>query len=249
MKMDYDILSKDYDLTRNVNIDTIKRLLSKIEVDENTNVLDFGCGTGNYACAIRQLTNANIYGVEPSDGMRQKAQEKNPEIPFLDGNHMFIPADNDFFDFVYMTDVIHHVPDLHTMFKEFYRILKPYGLVCILTESHKQIETRFWSAYFPDTVIAEKQRYPDIPEIISEATQCGFSLDENMVTDTCKQIKITPEFVNLVKNKGYSMFRLIDESAFNTGLEKLQKDFTNDIILNSFHGETLLWLKKVHPLE
>jgi len=98
MKIDYDILSKDYDLTRNINIDTVKIILSNENIDENSIVLDFGCGTGNYACAIKKLTNANIYGVEPSDGMRQKAQEKNKDIEFKKGDHNSIPFDNDFFD-------------------------------------------------------------------------------------------------------------------------------------------------------
>ncbi|MDR0272461.1 MAG: class I SAM-dependent methyltransferase, partial [Clostridiales bacterium] len=69
--IDYNFLSLDYDLTRDINVDTVKRILSKSNIDENSNVLDFGCGTGNYICAIKKLTNANAFGAEPSDGMRE----------------------------------------------------------------------------------------------------------------------------------------------------------------------------------
>jgi len=244
MKMDYDILSKDYDLTRDINIDTVKIILSKENIDKKSFVLDFGCGTGNYACAIKKLTNANVFGVEPSDGMRQKAQEKSNEIEFRKGDHNAIPFDNDFFDLIYMTNVIHHVPDLKAMFKEFSRILKQDGAVCILTESHKQLETRFWADYFPATVPAEKERYPDIPDIISAANQCGFLLDENINTDSEQSFTISSEFIKLVENKGYSMFRLISDEDFSIGLKNLKKDYENKVEIKSNHGETYLWLKK-----
>jgi ubiquinone/menaquinone biosynthesis C-methylase UbiE len=244
MKIDYDVLSKDYDITRNIKIDTIKRFFSKIEANADTNILDFGCGTGNYACAIKLLSDANVYGVEPSDGMRQKAQEKTPDIVFAKGDHTSIPFDSDFFDFIYMTDVIHHVPDMKSMFSELNRVLRPNGKVCIVTESYQQIETRFWSPYFPATVIVEKQRYPDVPDILSAAAECNFALDENMISDCQQKIKISPEFLNLVKNKGYSMFRLISETDYQAGLEKLEKDFENDVTIDTTHGETFLWLRK-----
>ena len=181
--MDYNILSQDYDLTRNINIETVKRILTRINIGEATFVLDFGCGTGNYICAIKKLTNANAFGVEPSDGMREKAQAKSSDIEFKKGDHTSIPFNDGFFDFIYMTDVIHHVPELNSMFSEFSRVLKPNRSVCILTESHTQLETRFWSEYFPATITAEKERYPDIPDIIASAEQCGFKVDEIMTTD------------------------------------------------------------------
>lgn len=244
MVMNYDILSQDYDLTRNINVDTVKQILSKIKIDENSTVLDFGCGTGNYTWAIKKVSNANIFGVEPSDGMREKAQEKGMDIEFKRGDHTSIPFDNGFFDLIYMTDVIHHIPDLNSMFGEFHRTLKPNGKICILTESHNQIETRFWSDYFPATVTAEKERYPDIPDIISAANKCGLFAVETVNTDCKRILTISPDFVSLVENKGYSMFRLINDEEFSDGLNRLKKDCKNKVEINSSHGETLLWLKK-----
>ena len=244
MTMDYNILSQDYDLTRNINIDSVKEILSKVKIDVNSYVLDFGCGTGNYACAIKKLTNANVYGVEPSDGMRKKAQDKGAGIDFRKGDHNHIPFDDAFFDLIYMTDVIHHVPDLKAMFTEFYRILKPSGAVCILTESHKQLETRFWAAYFPGIVPVEKERYPDIPDIVSSANECGFSVKDIVNTDAEKTFEISSDFVKLVENKGFSMFRLISDEEFENGLRRLKEDYESKVLIKSHHGETFLWLER-----
>ena len=87
MKLDYDVLSQEYDLARHIDIDTVERLLAKIEIAPNAKILDFGCGTGNYACAIKKITGADGFGVEPSDGMRQKAIAKNAGVRFLKGDH------------------------------------------------------------------------------------------------------------------------------------------------------------------
>ena len=241
MAIDYNILAKDYDLTRTANINIINLFAAELPLDGKT-ILDFGCGTGNFAYAIKKLTTADIYGVEPSDGMREKALVK--EIDARSGDHSYIPFEDNFFDFIYMTDVIHHVPNIEMMFTGFRRVLKPGGLVCILTESHRQLETRFWVKYFPTTVEVEKKRYPDIPEIINAAKTAGLDEYKVVTADAGSEFIISEDFVKLVENKGYSMFRLIEETDYQAGLAALKKDFENKTIIHNNHGETLLWLRK-----
>ena len=241
MPIDYNNIAKDYDLTRAVNINVINLFAAEIPLDGKT-ILDFGCGTGNFAYAIKKLAAADVYGVEPSDGMREKALAKGVDARL--GDHSLIPFENSFFDFVYMTDVIHHVPDLKMMFSEFRRVLKPGGLVCALTESHRQLETRFWVKYFPSTVAVEKKRYPDIPDIIAAAKTAGIDEYKIVATDADSESAISEDFVRLVENKGYSMFRLIDEVDYQAGLAALKKDFEDKAAIRNNHGETLLWLKK-----
>lgn len=241
MSIDYNALARDYDLTRTANISIINHFAAELSLDGKT-ILDFGCGTGNFTYAIKKLTTAGIYGVEPSDGMREKALAKGVDV--RRGDHSSIPFEDDFFDFIYMTDVIHHVPDMKMMFAEFCRVLKPGGLVCILTESHRQLETRFWVKYFPTTIAVEKNRYPDIPDIINAAKAVGFNVHKVVTTDSDSEFKITDEFVKLVENKGYSMFRLIKEGDYQTGLATLRKDFEDKTIICNHHGETLLWFRK-----
>ena len=130
MSVDYNVLAKDYDLTRTANINIINLFAAELPLDGKT-ILDFGCGTGNFTYAIKNLTTADIYGVDSSAGMRDKALKKGLDIRI--GNHISIPFDDGYFDFIYMTDVIHHVPDLNIMFSEFCRVLKPNGFICILT--------------------------------------------------------------------------------------------------------------------
>jgi ubiquinone/menaquinone biosynthesis C-methylase UbiE len=126
--IDYNVLAKKYDLTRTADFDILNRFVEEIPLDGKT-ILDFGCGTGNFAFALSKLTTAKVYGIEPSDGMIEKAAAKNIDVK--KGDHSDIPFDDDFFDFIYMTDVIHHIPDLNTMFTELMRVMKSDGLVCV----------------------------------------------------------------------------------------------------------------------
>ena len=239
--IDYNNLAQDYDLTRTLNINIINLFAAELPLDGKT-ILDFGCGTGNYAYAIKKLTTADIYGVEPSDGMREKALQKGLDVRC--GNHLSVPFEDCYFNFIYMTDVIHHVPDMQAMFSEFRRVLKAGGLVCILTESHCQLETRFWVKYFPTTVAVEKKRYPDIPDIVAAAKTNGFDEYKEITTDAVSEFSISGDFIKLVENKGFSMFRLIDEADYQTGLAAIRKDYENKATIQSIHGETLLWLRK-----
>ena len=65
-----------------------------------------------------------------------------------------------------------------------------------------------------------------------------------ITTDTDSDITVTEDFVKLAENKGFSMFRLIEEDDYQTGLAVLKKDFRDKTVIRNSHGETLLWLKK-----
>jgi hypothetical protein len=146
---------------------------------------------------------------------------------------------------LYMTDVIHHIPDIEVMFRELNRVLKQGGCLCVVTESHKQIESRFWVKYFPTIVEVEKKRYPDIPEIIEGAVNNGFVLFKKDITDADYRHTISQKFLTLVENKGYSMFHLISYSEYDCGLADLRNDYSKQVELEYNHGDTFIWLRKI----
>ena len=244
MTVNYNEISKNYDSVRNEDKSVIELFVEELKITENTRILDFGCGTGNYVNVLQRLTHAQVYGVEPSDGMREKAIAKNPNITFVKGNHENIPFEDNYFDFVYMTDVIHHIPDIAMMFNEIRRVLKRGGSLCIVTESHEQIHNRFYVKYFPSTAIVDKRRYPDIDEIISKATEQSFEHIKNVVKGEGTAVSVTSQFVELVRNKGYSMFHLIPDNEYNEGLKQLETDVLSGNLICRHSGETLVWFRK-----
>ena len=244
MEINYNEISEKYDEVREADLELIRKFQKEIDFNKNINILDFGCGTGNYTNLLQEFTKANVYGVEPSAGMRQKALAKNEDLIIKAGDHEHIPFDGNFFDFLYMTDVIHHVPDLNQMFKEFIRVLKNEGLVCIETESHQQIDERFYVKYFPGTAEVDKNRYPSLDEIVQTAADNGFSFVKNELIGGMTKRRVDQAFLKLVENKGYSMFHLISEEEYQRGLKQLKKDLNDGPFAVPSSGGTLVWLKK-----
>jgi hypothetical protein len=51
--------------------------------------------------------------------------------------------------------------------------------------------------------------------------------------------------VELVRNKGYSMFHLIPDDEYNAGLKQLEAEVLSGNLGCRNSGETLVWFKKI----
>jgi|GEM_PF-271263 len=206
-------------------------------------VLDFGCGTGNYLRAISARFECELAGLEPSDEMRSKAAAKNPGLRIEKGDHSSIPFEDGSFDFVYMTDVIHHVSDLDLLFESLRAKLAPGGLACVVTESWAQVEARWYNAYFPSLAADEKARYPDVSRIAQRALMAGLSpAGDDLEANPGPHI-VDDEFLRMVGERNYSMFRLLPEEEYESGYAAMRGD-RGKSFLSPGAGQTLVWLRK-----
>jgi ubiquinone/menaquinone biosynthesis C-methylase UbiE len=142
-----------------------------------------------------------------------------------------------------MTDVIHHVRDLISMFSQIRRVLKCGGRLCVVTESHKQIQSRFYNSYFPSLAANEKERYPDIQSIVDVAANERLIHEETEVLAAAQRRTISQEFLRCVEEKNYSMFHLLDEREYADGLARLTADAGKAIDAVGA-GESLIWIRK-----
>lgn len=245
--LNYNEISKIYDDVREGDIVLINHFLQELPAHDFLNVLDIGCGTGNYTDLFQKVTQAKhyqVYGIEPSEGMIGKARQKNSQIIFKQATAEDIPFEGDFFDFVYMTDVIHHVPDIRKMFAEIRRILKPQRKVCIFTQSHRQIGARPIAHFFPGTVRVDRERYPDIDEIVAAAQSAQLTHLKREILFHGEVLEIDADYLELVRKKGWSMLHLLPDEEYQTGLRKLEVALQHGPIQTRMAGETLVWFIK-----
>lgn len=243
-RVDYNEISRVYDDVRRADIELINAFLQEVDIHASMNILDLGCGTGNNTDLLRNITQANVCGIDPSEGMLSKARQKNQTIIFKRGEAERIPFEDEYFDFVYMTDVIHHVRDIRQMFSEICRVLKKNGKVCIVTQSHRQIENRPIVQFFPSTAIVDKERYPDIPGILAAAAEESLKWIKSTVLSENEEFEIDASYLELVRKKGYSMLHLISDEEYNHGLMNLEKRLKDGNIKSKLSGTTLVWLIK-----
>lgn len=90
-----------------------------------------------------------VYGLEPSDGMRRKAQpnlSRSPiKVEWLDLPGEQIPLDDHSIDTVLLTFTLCTIPDWHAALKQMWRVLKPGGELLFLEHGESPHDaTRKW---------------------------------------------------------------------------------------------------------
>jgi len=110
-----------------------RRALSRAGLLPGMRVLDIGVGTGLMARQAAGLVGAlgSVTGVDPSSGMIQSAKVP-PGVELLIGSAEGIPVLPATADFLCMGYALRHIADMSAAFREFMRVLKPGGRICLL---------------------------------------------------------------------------------------------------------------------
>lgn len=165
---DYTSTSNSYDETREpVGAEIIFDCLSKgITPLNEMVVVDAGCGTGSYSSVVFNHVK-KVEAVELNLGMINRARQKlhdaelEGKIEFHHASIDKMPFENESIDAIMVNQVLHHLPQdfqqdfskLTEVVKEFFRILKPGGVLVIHTSSHQQLREGFWySSLIPEAV-------------------------------------------------------------------------------------------------
>ena len=110
--------------------DKILYELSKsfINKKDRIKIIDLGCGTGSFTKKLLSL-NSEIYGCDISPKSIRQASNFYPEIKFSVQDIEHLSYDENFFDVVIFSGVLHHFNNLKKPIMEAKRILKKNGLI------------------------------------------------------------------------------------------------------------------------
>lgn len=241
--IDYDKVSRIYDNVRAGDPEMVYQILQGVKLNPESFVLDVGCGTGNNTILFAEATLARVIGLDISQGMLEKASEKTRKLPLVQAPADKLPFLGNAFHFIFMTEVIHHLPDPKIAIQDIFRVLRSKGSFCIVTQSHKQIDGRMTSRFFPASASVDKERYPDIDVIEEFLLRAGFnkvSLKEYQFRPT----QLGEDYLETVKNRGYSMLHKITKEEYEKGLQALEKAFASGEKLTYSAGYTFVWATK-----
>ncbi len=232
-RQDYNQLAEAYGRHRTLHPFVLQALIEQGRVNEESRVLEIGCGTGNYIRAIADATGAIGTGVDPSREMLRRARSNaglpstrrdaadRPDVTFIEGRAEDLPLADRQFDLVYSVDVIHHIEDRDAAAREMARVLKPGATAMVITESEDDLRHRTPQVtYFPDTIAVELKRYPPLSEIEAELRAAGLEIGAEISVSMPVEIDDIGPF----RDKAFSSLHLIPEEAFRMGLERMRHD-------------------------
>jgi demethylmenaquinone methyltransferase / 2-methoxy-6-polyprenyl-1,4-benzoquinol methylase len=121
-----------------------RQALRRAGLAKGMRVLDVAIGTGLVAREEVEITGDRklVLGLDPSIGMIAQARRSLPPIGAVLGVAEELPLADAQFDFLSMGYALRHLTDLSVTFREFHRVLKPGGRLCILEISRPRTRLR-----------------------------------------------------------------------------------------------------------
>jgi len=143
----FDDIASTYDLTNRVlsmGIDikwrrtACEKAYEILDTKKLTQITDVACGTGDLLLFWKEYAEKkgvnvqNYVGVDPSVGMLEVARKKIDFAEFKEGKAQELPVDDASTELISISYGIRNVVDRVEALQEFYRALKPNGIVVIL---------------------------------------------------------------------------------------------------------------------
>jgi SAM-dependent methyltransferase len=233
----YQALAAEYARHRRAHPGVVEAIVRGIRNGDGHDVLEVGCGSGNYLQVISEITGARVAGIDPSSAMLDQLTTRLPAAEVAVAPGEAIPYPDASFDLIYSVDVIHHVKDRDAYFREARRVLRPGGALVTVTDSESDLERRVpLTSHFPETLAHERRRYPATGALRSEMERAGLSgLREETV-----ELAYPLSDISGFRNKSYSSLHLISDEDHARGMARLEADLANGPI-EALSLYTLLW--------
>lgn len=110
------------------------------------NILDIGCGRGFLLKKLKEKAKkgSRFFGLDISSKLCDIAKENNPDAEITRGDAENLPFEDDFFDFVFMTEVLEHLIDYNKSLKEAKRVLKKNGIFIVSVPNRDWLQYDFY---------------------------------------------------------------------------------------------------------
>jgi ubiquinone/menaquinone biosynthesis C-methylase UbiE len=195
---------------------------------ENVKLLDLGCGNGRFSILFAKQLGFTITGVDSSAEMIQESIKNDIEslVKWKVEDSSRLTFDDEAFDVVWISHLLHLVDDPERVISECYRVLKKGGLIIdrytSLEDNLREPERKL----FPELADLDTGRIPTQSQVESWLVAARF----NGVDTRHLQVPTYAdgaERLARVASRVESGLTMISDAAFNTGLQALEK-YVND---------------------
>ena len=178
-------------------------------------IVDVACGTGDMLGFWKKMASSKdidvkeYLGIDPSSKMLEVAKEKFPDFNYIEAFAQKMPIESETSDILSITYGIRNVVDRVDAIKEFYRVLKPGGILVILEFTKREKKTLMDS--FVEFYM--KNILPTVGGIVSGNREAyeylPNSIDNFLTTE------------QLVKELKQESFEIIEVKSFSFGISTM----------------------------
>ncbi|WP_055444129.1 class I SAM-dependent methyltransferase [Lacinutrix himadriensis] len=190
------VLEKVYHVVRSIYLKRKLKLINSFSATEK-NLLDIGCGTGDFL-QVAQQNNWQVSGIEPNPEARDIANRKTDNTVYTTAQLQEFKKHS--FDVITLWHVLEHLPNLEEQVLVFKSLLKVNGTLIIAVPNYKSYDANhykdFWAAL-------------DVPRHLWHFNQESISklfAKENMKVVKTLPMKFDAYYVSLLSEKYKSGF-------------------------------------------
>jgi len=126
-------------------IEHTERLLPYVDLKENQDYLEVGCGNGHVCKHLARKYHLKVTGTDVDSEMIKLAREDTDDIPqirFMEMDATKMPFEDNEFDIVLSFGVMHHIRNWQDALNEMSRVLKPGGYFIFGDITYSRLTTR-----------------------------------------------------------------------------------------------------------
>lgn len=225
----YDKYRKPDELILRLLSEEIQKLAGTVG---NLLMLDVGCGTGGYSIPLAKQFAIKLTGIDVSKEMLERARSKHSNGNWILGDIESIDFEENSFDVVLMSYVLHHMRDYKRTLKTVYKILKSAsGLLFIVTDDHDQFYASFYHKYIPKIMEIDLNRFPKVNELCNYLRSINFKVRVKKVQH--KQYMSCEEDIEKLIEQGkaryFSTLTLLTDKELDEGLKRMKRALNREL--------------------
>jgi len=129
-------LSKRYDdrLFSNLMVKKVEKIIRIAKIKNNSKILEIGCGTGILLNILSNNKSLKLYGIDLTKEMLDEAKIKlknKASLILCSVRHIKRYFNQNYFDYIMLEDVFHHLPEHKKVIKDISLLLKKGGKLVI----------------------------------------------------------------------------------------------------------------------
>lgn len=227
--MDYDKveIADVYDSGRRYRPEILRQWLNLLSThlpgDRVAQIIDLGCGTGRYSEALAAHFGASVVAIDPSEKMLEQARRKTADgrVVYKQGSGDDLPFGDGSADMVFMSMVLHHLPDPHGTARECHRVLRRHGCVCMRNGTADAIETFPQVQFFPGIRSLMEEALPSRARTTRIFEEAGF----HAIAHDIVHHELSPDwsgFADKMSLRSDSFLVRLPDEDFRLGLARLR---------------------------